>query len=131
MIRITELINLNVPFILASESPRRRRLLKQLGFEFEVVPANLQENNSKGLLPVELAEHLACRKAKTVAEKRTEPGIVLGADTIVVYDGRILDKPVDKEDAVRILKFLSDNSAEIDALICELPGYIGSRVKKD
>lgn len=94
--------------ILASASPRRMQLLKQIGLKFRIKPCSINENmaiNNEN--PIETAKKLAYLKAEKVAESEKPESIVIGADTIVVYEGKILGKPVDKEDAFWILKKLS------------------------
>lgn len=99
--------------ILASASPRRRELLAQAGFTFEVHPANVNEDTLPGEEPVAYVLRLARSKAEAVfAEISTEvPNprqlVVLGADTTVTLDGHILAKPVDAADATRMLRMLS------------------------
>ena len=89
--------------VLASASPRRRELLSQAGIPFEVVPGNIDEENSViSGTPEQKAEQLAYMKAAEVAS-RLESGLVLGADTIVVCDDEIFGKPADEEDARRML----------------------------
>ena len=108
MLNIAKLINLDKPFILASESPRRQKLLRQLGFEFEVLPADIDEDDfSDGVDPVLHVKELSLKKAEFVAKKIGKPAVVLGSDTIVVLNGIILNKPVDKLEAVRMLNILS------------------------
>ena len=108
MLNIAKLINLDKPFILASQSPRRQKLLHQLGFEFEVIPADIDEDDfSDGVDPVEHVKELSLKKAEYIAKKIGKPAIVLGSDTIVVLNGTILNKPVDKKDAIRMLNTLS------------------------
>jgi len=108
MLNIAKLINLDKPFILASQSPRRQKLLRQLGFEFEVLPADIDEDDfSDGVDPVLHVKELSLKKAEFVAKKIGKPAVVLGSDTIVVLNGIILNKPVDKLEAVRMLNILS------------------------
>jgi len=102
----------NQVLVLASRSPRRAELLGVAGIPFEVVPAGDVEEELAARLqaekthPVRYAELLADAKARDVSEKL--PGrLVLGADTVVVLDGRILEKPRDEQDAVRLLTMLS------------------------
>ncbi len=119
MIKISELLKIDKPLILASQSPRRRKLLKQLGFEFSVQPSDVDENGiSTELPPQEYAMKLALRKAKDIAEKTLHPAIIIGSDTIVVLDGKILNKPADREDAVRMLKTLSGRTHTVYTGIC-------------
>lgn len=97
-----------LPLILGSGSPRRRDLLAQAGLAFEVLAADIDESALPGEAPRALAERLARQKASAVALRLgTAPRrFVLGADTIVVVDGDVLGKPVDPEDAVRLLSRL-------------------------
>lgn len=92
--------------ILASNSPRRRDLLRQIGLEFASDPADVDES----VLPDETPEGYAIRVAREkalTAARRNRAGVVIAADTIVVLDGAILGKPRDAEDAERMLRMLS------------------------
>ena len=93
-------------FILASRSPRRQLLLAQIGLEPEIIPCEIDEELDSSRSPAENATSLALQKAKTVAAGISW-GIVLGADTIVALDGHMLGKPIDPDDAVRMLEMLS------------------------
>jgi len=99
-------MKLRVPLILASRSPRRRKLLAQLGLDFEVHPSDLDENASNHRLPEQLVEQLALEKARAVAARFPE-ALTLGADTIVVLDGDVLNKPADEAEARAMLRRLS------------------------
>jgi len=92
--------------ILASASPRRRELLASLGVAFEVVPAQVAENEAADADPVELVGHNAALKADWVAQRHPD-ALVLGADTTVFIDGTVLNKPADLADARRMLNQLS------------------------
>lgn len=92
--------------VLASASPRRRRLLADLGVEYELLVPDVDENGVSAATPRELAEARALLKAEAAAAAMEE-GIAIGADTIVVCDGRVLGKPKDEDDAVRLLETLS------------------------
>ena len=95
--------------ILASRSPRRKKLLKELGLKFKVIPSNIEEKlPKKTRSPKCLAKTLALKKALDVAGKLKE-GLVIGADTIVVCRGEIIGKPKNYEDATRILQKLSSS----------------------
>jgi septum formation protein len=94
------------PIILASGSPRRAHLMSVLGFPFTVRESGVEEIIDEKLAPEEIARGLALRKASTVASQLSS-GIVIGADTIVVLDGKILGKPASKEEAVDMLSALS------------------------
>ncbi len=90
------------PFlILASNSPRRRYLLKQAGVDFTVIPSSLDESNISNPDPAELVRNLAEAKAKLVSDLYPESWVI-GADTIVVIDDKILGKP-DSKDSARIM----------------------------
>jgi len=93
-------------FILASQSPRRKILLKQIGMKFRVVPSRVAEVVNPSQTPGDNAQRIAYEKALEVAG-RIRKGIVIGADTIVVLDHHILGKPISKEDARRMLRLLS------------------------
>lgn len=97
--------------ILASASPRRRELLSSIGAAFEVVPSSVDEEaffaDFGHLAPHEIAPALAKEKALDITRKTSGNALVIGADTIVVLDGQILNKPVDETDAVRMLMLLS------------------------
>jgi septum formation protein len=92
--------------ILASQSPRRADLLTQVGVEFELEPSQVQERPHPDEAPPDYIIRLARAKVVTAARKR-ESGLVIGADTIVVLDGRLLGKPESEEDARRMLRVLS------------------------
>ncbi|MCS7032979.1 MAG: Maf family protein [Phycisphaerae bacterium] len=93
--------------VLASASPRRRELLLQAGFEFEVHPADIDEDDfPANILPADLATALARRKAEAVAARFPEC-VVLGADTVVAFGDTILGKPRDAADAKRMLTLLA------------------------
>jgi septum formation protein len=99
---------MSLPLVLGSGSPRRRELLARAGVAFEVQAADIDEAARPGEAPRALAERLARAKAQAVARRvgATPSRLVLGADTIVLIDGDVLGKPVDPEDAVRLLSRL-------------------------
>lgn len=101
--------------ILASRSPRRRELLRNAGFEFEVAPVEVDETNSSNESPALMVERLAQRKAEQVAErfKPQDNVVVLGADTTVVVEGEMLGKPGSPQEACRMLEKLSDRVHEV------------------
>lgn len=98
--------------ILASASPRRQDLLKQIGLSFDVMVSNVAEDTENGLTPGELVEKLAWQKAELVAGQATD-SLVIGADTIVVSNGRIMGKPVNNEEAAEMLSELSGTTHEV------------------
>jgi septum formation protein len=108
--------------ILGSQSPRRRQLLAEAGFEFEVVaPAeSAEENVPIHASPAELVAKLAYRKAADVAT-RVDKALVIGCDTVAECDGLILGKPVDEEHARRMLKTLSGRRHRVLSGLCLWP----------
>ena len=93
--------------ILASASPRRHQLLREAGYAFTVVPADVdEEDHPPEILPADLAELLAARKAEAVSRQFPED-VVLGADTVVAFGDTILGKPRDADDARRMLRLLA------------------------
>lgn len=98
--------------ILASQSPRRRELLKQIGLNFEVIPSQVDETlDSTGTMN-EKIEKLALKKAKSVAYNMDQEALVIGADTVVVLD-EILGKPSNRQDALSMLKRLSGRTHQV------------------
>ena len=113
--------------ILASQSPRRRELLAQIGVPFTVEVSDTDENVS-GTEPAVIVQELARRKALAVASHHAGEAVyVIGADTIVVYEGEILGKPKDPADARRMLRELSGNAHQVYTGVCvvEVPGDEG------
>lgn len=100
-------------FILASASPRRRELLKQIGVTFEVMPAKGEEVITKEQ-PEQAVMELSRQKAEEIAAGiQDEQVLVLGADTVVVYDGKILGKPKDETDARAMLSMLNGRTHSV------------------
>lgn len=107
--------------ILASASPRRKELLAQIGFDFTVMPSDVEENPSS-TLPQDIVIELSKEKARDVW-KKLESGdlgedgsadyLVISADTVVAIDGEILGKPKDEEDAARMLSLLSGKEHQV------------------
>ena len=94
--------------ILASASPRRKEILEKADMEFEIKPASKEINPPSDTPPSDYVVLSASAKAREIAEKYAEKGdIVIGADTIVVYDNKKLGKPRDEHDAFTMLKALS------------------------
>ncbi len=92
--------------ILASSSPRRKKLMELLGIDFEVIPSRVKEKFEGGDIEREV-ERIALEKAKEVYERTFEERLVIGADTVVVLEGEILGKPRDFDEAKEFLKKLS------------------------
>lgn len=98
--------------VLASASPRRAEILRAVGWDFEVAPANIDESVRDGETPAGYVERLAREKAEAAARARRF-GLVLGADTVVVVDGEILGKPRDAGEARRMLASLRGRWHEV------------------
>jgi nucleoside triphosphate pyrophosphatase len=107
---------------LASASPRRRELLRQLGLEFEAMPSNILEVRQAGEPPVDYVTRVARDKAQFVSKLVKERGSpthpVLGADTEVVLDGEVLGKPRDRAHGMEMLRRLSGRTHEVLSAVC-------------
>lgn len=114
--------------ILASNSPRRQDLLRVLAPSFEIIPSEVVEDPYTGSnTPAEYVLGLACRKAQAVADRCGGDAIILGADTTVVLDNRVLNKPHHKEEAVEMLKALGGHTHEVITGLC----VIDNRTRRD
>lgn len=98
--------------ILFSKSPRRQELLKLMGLKFEVVTKDVDESYPENLTPTEVAEYIATKKAKAF-DNEIKNEILITADTIVAVDNEILGKPVDADDAYRMIKLLSGRAHDV------------------
>ncbi|MDP3963289.1 MAG: Maf family protein [bacterium] len=98
--------------ILASTSPRRRELFKKLNIPFEIIASDYAEDMTLALPPRKLAMHLARGKAEAVARMHDD-AIVVGADTFLVFEGRVIGKPRDAKEAARMLGALSGKAHTI------------------
>jgi len=104
--------------ILASASPRRRELLDEAGYPFEVDPAGIEEPPpNPGDDPGEYAADLAWRKAAAVARRRGA-GLILAADTVGAVDGQILNKPVGRDDAERMIRLQEGRDSDVLTALC-------------
>jgi septum formation protein len=112
------------PLILASASPRRRELLTQAGFTFEVVPAHVPEVQNPGEDPIHFVTRLAREKAEAVlaSHEVTPDTLILGADTVVVVDKEVLGKPQNAADAARMLRLLSGRTHQVITGVCLAKG---------
>jgi septum formation protein len=118
--------------VLASASPRRRHLLKTLGLPFIVLPSRLEELSRPGESAPRRAVRLAREKAEQVAVRLRRPSWVLGADTLVVVQGQILEKPADDAAAAGMLKLLSGQRHRVITGLCLLPcGLSGAAAWSD
>ena len=112
--------------VLASASPRRQYLLKELGLDFEILTTYVKEEYPAGLAPMEIATYLADLKAASFDTARMNPKtILIAADTIVVLGDEILGKPANHDEAVFMLKKLSGKKHDVITAVC-----LKSRKKK-
>ncbi len=106
-------------YVLASASPRRKELLKEIIDEFEIIPSNADESVEETLTPERFVATLAERKAAEVALRAENDGkIVIGSDTVVAYEAEILGKPKDEKDACRMLRLLSGRKHAVYTGVC-------------
>lgn len=98
--------------ILASASPRRRELMSLITTEFEIITSDVDETIEEGTLPEDAVMQLSFKKAHAVSEMY-KGRTVIGADTVVVCDGKILGKPVNRENAKEMLKMLSGRAHQV------------------
>jgi septum formation protein len=108
----TDILN-NYKIILASRSPRRQELLKELGLKFEIVTRDYDESFPDDLSGTEIAHFIAKAKASVFKNEIAGNEIIIAADTIVWCNGKVLGKPVDKADAIGILREISGNTHEV------------------
>lgn len=106
------IVNLEKNVILASGSPRRKELLAQAGFTFTVCPAKGEERTTK-TLPCDIVCELSHQKALEIAKAQNTSCYVIGADTIVAFENRILGKPKNSADAVRMVSMLQGNTHQV------------------
>jgi len=111
------MIKTNQKIYLASKSPRRRKLLKQLGINFNVFSVNSVEDFLDGEHPVECVKRLALEKME-IAKKRVGQSIIITADTIVVLGEKVIGKPTNKIDAIKILSSLSGKVHKVYTGFC-------------
>lgn len=117
-----------LPVILASGSPRRREILEQVGIDHTVMVSEIDERITKST-PEQVVMELATQKSEDVASKVTE-GVVIGADTVVAFDGNILGKPKSEEDAFLMLKTLSGCTHSVFTGVCMILKKDGATVDK-
>ena len=113
------MIKTNQKIYLASKSPRRRKLLKQLGINFKAFTVNSIEDFLDGEHPVECVKRLAIEKMD-IAKRRVDNSIIITADTIVVLGKNVIGKPTSKIDAIKILSMLSGKVHRVYTGFCVL-----------
>ena len=113
---------MSITLILASQSPRRQALLKQLGYDFICSPANLDESLITAEKPEQYVARLALAKARVIAKQYADDVVVLGSDTSVVFGQHILGKPASFNDCLSTLKMLSGNTHQVITAIAAVKG---------
>lgn len=120
-------------YILASASPRRSELLAQAGLAFEVCPSGAEEKIT-GSSPSEIVEELAALKAGDIFSKLENPlsedVTVIGADTVVSYNGEILGKPGDEDEALDMLSMLADRTHQVYTGVCLITSKNGKKTAR-
>lgn len=111
-----------IKLVLGSKSPRRKYILEQAGFHFEVFTKDVEEIYPPETPVRQVPQYLAEIKAKAIAADVTADAVVITSDTIVLLDGVIYGKPTDRSDAVRILQTLSGNMHEVITGVCLVQG---------
>ena len=105
--------------ILASQSPRRIELMREAGYDVRVIPADIDETPFDDEAPLTLVERLARAKAAAVAAEHAEPNeLTIAADTIVTFDGKILGKPANEDEARTMLHELSGRTHQVATGVC-------------
>ncbi|MBK8556801.1 MAG: septum formation protein Maf [Lewinellaceae bacterium] len=108
------------PILLASRSPRRSQLLREAGFSFSVIGGDVPENFPEEMPVEQVAEHLAQRKALASRNHISDREIVLAADSVVILEGVIYNKPADYDDAFRMIRKLSGKQHTVITGVCML-----------
>ena len=109
-----------VQLILASNSPRRKKILSDMGLKYEVVPSNYDEKLESDEFSYDKIEDIATQKCLDVVRRVDKNSLVLAADTVVVLHNKILGKPHTKENAFKMLKELSGNTHMVVTSICAI-----------
>ena len=104
--------------ILASQSPRRQELLKQLGIEFEIQVLGIDEKYPSDLSPYDVPEYLAKLKSEEFNAKKDEETCIITSDTVVIYEGKILGKPENEKDALNMILKLSNKKHDVVTGVC-------------
>ncbi len=125
---------LSAKLILASESPRRRELLKKAGYNFDVLPSKVSEIPDKNLNACDQILDIARRKVRAAFDQaktqESEPFVVLAADTEVIFANAPLGKPQSPEDAYRILRLLSGLPHQVITAVCVIDSRSGDEVSQ-
>lgn len=106
--------------ILASQSPRRKELLSLMGLDFEIMPSNAEEDMKQKMSYEKLSEVLSEQKARDIFEKTTGDRVVVGSDCMVYVKGKLFGKPKDDQEAIKMLKTLSNSWHKVVTGLCVL-----------
>lgn len=105
--------------ILASNSPRRKEILKSLNINFEIIPSNYDEPiNENDIFSYQKIENIALNKAKSILNQIKTSSLIISADTVVVNDNKVLLKPKNQQNAFNILKSLSNKKHKVVTSVC-------------
>jgi septum formation protein len=121
------MIKTRIPIYLASKSPRRRKLLRQLGINFRAFSVNSPEDFLDGEHPIKCVKRIALEKME-IAKLKVQKSIIITADTIVVLNHEVIGKPVSKSDAIKILSLLSGKVHTVYTGLCVLNQKNGTRI---
>ncbi len=121
------MIQTDIPIFLASKSPRRKKLLRQIGLNFKVKSFDVEENFSVNENPVRLVKKLSAYKLEA-AKSKINNSIIITADTIVVLDKKIIGKPKDEKDAIKMLRLLSGNKHYVYTGFAIFNGVTGKEI---
>lgn len=109
--------------ILASQSPRRKQLLEQIGLDFEIIPSNFEENMEGEKFSPKLIETLAYQKALEVSQRNDEQALIIAADTVVILGKDLLGKPKNEQEAKIMLQKLSNKTHKVVTAIAIIDKY--------
>jgi septum formation protein len=113
MLDLSQILDLKRKVVLASASPRRKKLLEQVGLQFDIIPANIDEDDIDITSPEQFVMELASRKAQHIAKNQAADSIVIGSDTTVYLGDELLNKPTNEKDAYTMLTQLSSNTHQV------------------
>ncbi|QQR84128.1 Maf family protein [Candidatus Peregrinibacteria bacterium] len=104
---------MDMEIILASQSPARKKILSDLGLTFRVVPSHTDESHENLIRPHAIAKRIALRKAEVVSQKNPQAWVIAADTFVVLHDGQLALKPVDRADAKRILSHLRGSYCDV------------------
>jgi septum formation protein len=113
MLDLSQILDLKRKVVLASASPRRKKLLEQVGLQFDIIPADIDEDDIVISSPEQFVTELARRKAKHIAKNQAADSIVIGSDTTVYLGDELLNKPATEKEAYDMLTKLSGNTHQV------------------